>query len=141
MSAGAGLAGDDGPRGASAGSAGTTPYALRWRLRGGLRRYERAEVLALPPERCGVYALWLPSTALPGERECLYVGKSETCVRRRLLDHLGADERNPALRRALRDLGGLAEFSVAWTAGAEETDALETSVIRAWRPLANRNKR
>ena len=130
MSGGAGLAG----------GGGTTPYALRWRLRKGRRRYERAGVLALPPDRCGVYALWLPSAALPGERECLYVGKSETCVRRRLLDHLG-DEPNPALRRALRGLGGLAEFSVAWTADAGETDALETSAIRALRPTANRNKR
>ena len=119
---------------------GTTPFALRWRLRSGFRRYARAGVLRLPPDRCGVYALWLPSAALPGERECLYVGKSESCVRRRLLDHLG-DEPNPALRRALRDLGGLAEFSVAYTESAEETDALETSVIRAWRPPANRNKR
>ncbi len=122
------------------GGRGTTPYALRRRLRRGYRRYARGEVLRLPPERCGVYALWLPSAALPGERECLYVGKSESCVRRRLLDHLGA-EPNPWLRRALRDLGGLAEFSVGWTESAEETDALETSVIRAWRPPANRNKR
>lgn len=118
---------------------GTPAFALRYRLRRERRRYTAAEVRTLERDRPGVYALWLPSAAAAGAWECLYVGKSERCVRRRLLDHLG-EEGNPGLRRALRDLGGVARFSAAYTASREETDALETAMIGEWRPTANRNK-
>ena len=118
---------------------GTTPLALRYRLQRERLPFTREEVRALPRDRCGVYALWLPSAALPGAWDCLYVGKSESCVRRRLLDHLG-EEPNPLLQRALRTFPGLVEWSVAFTANPEETDALETMVIRDWQPDANRNK-
>ena len=93
----------------------------------------------VPRDRCGVYALWLPSATTPDWHDCIYVGKSETCVRRRLADHL-RDEPNPELRRLLRTFRDLIEFSVAFTASPEETDALETAVIHDWQPDANRNK-
>ena len=118
---------------------GSTPFALKYRLRRERRPYRREEVRRLPPDRCGVYALWLPSATTGGSYDCIYVGKSETCVRRRLLDHLG-DEPNPGLRRALRTFRDMTEFSVAFTAGPEETDALETAIIRDWQPDTNRNK-
>lgn len=118
---------------------GTPPFALKYRLRRERRRYDAATVRELERDRCGVYALWLPSATLADDWDCLYVGKSERCVRRRLLDHLSG-ETNPGLRRALRDFGGLAAFSVAWTANREETDALETAVIGEWRPEMNRAK-
>lgn len=118
---------------------GTPAFALRHRLRRERRAYTAAEVRGLERDRPGVYALWLPSALAADEWECLYVGKSERCVRRRLLDHLG-EEANPVLRRALRDLGALAAFSAAYTASREETDELETAVIAEWRPRANRNK-
>lgn len=118
---------------------GTTPFALKYRLQGGRRPFTGEQVRMLPKERCGVYALWLPSAEPAGAWDCLYVGKSESCVRRRLLEHLG-EEPNPRLRQALRTFGGLVEWSIAFTAGPEETDALETSVIRDWQPDANRNK-
>lgn len=117
----------------------TTPFGLKHRLRRERRSYRRDEVQRLPTERSGVYALWLPSAAVPGEHDCIYVGKSETCVRRRLLDHI-RDEPNPELRRALRTFRDMVEFSVAFTASPEETDALETAVIRDWQPETNRNK-
>ena len=71
--------------------------------------------------------------------DCIYVGKSETCIRRRLLDHL-QNEPNPGLRRVLRTFRDMVQFSVAFTANAEETDALETAIIRDWQPETNRNK-
>ena len=123
----------------SAEDGGTPPFALLYRLRRDRRPYEAATVRTLERERCGVYALWLPSATTADEWDCLYVGKSERCVRQRLLDHLSG-ETNPGLRRALRDFGGLAAFSVAWTESREETDALETAVIGEWRPPMNRNK-
>ena len=117
----------------------TTPFGLKHRLRRERRSYRRDEVQRLPTERSGVYALWLPSAAVPGEHDCIYVGKSEACVRRRLLDHI-RDEPNPELRRTLRTFRDMVEFSVAFTVSAEETDALETAVIRDWQPETNRNK-
>ena len=83
--------------------------------------------------------MWLPSKTTPDWYDCIYVGKSETCLRRRLLDHF-RDEPNPELRRAIWTFRDMVEFSVAFTAGVAETDALETAVIRDWQPDANRNK-
>ena len=92
----------------------------------------------LPVDRTGVYAIWLPMD-IEGVPECLYVGKSEVCVRHRLLQHL-QNETNPELRRELRLFRDVLEFSVAFTANVEETDALETQVIKDWQPQTNRNK-
>ncbi len=114
----------------------TTPFALKYRLQRQRHPYCREQVQRLPSNRCGVYALWLPAAV---GNDCLYVGKSETCVRGRLLQHL-RDEPNPKLRLELRIFRALVEFSVAFTATAEETDALETAVIRDWQPKTNRNK-
>ena len=115
----------------------TAPFALKYRLRRERRPYCRPCVSALPASSCGVYALWLPSS--DEGYDCLYVGKSETCVRRRLLEHLQT-EMNPKLRSTLRTFRDVVEFSVAFTANPEETDALETAVIRDWQPETNRNK-
>ena len=117
----------------------TTPFALKYRLRRERLPYTREQVRRLPLNRTGVYALWLPSE-IPDAPDCLYVGKSETCIRRRLLEHLQDDEPNLDLRRALRTFRDIVQFSVAYTANAEETDALETHVIQDWQPEANRNK-
>ena len=116
----------------------TPPFALKYRLRRQRHSYGRENVQALPENRCGVYALWLPSAVIDGY-DCIYVGKSETCIRRRLLDHL-QNELNPGLRRVLRTFRDMVQFSVAFTANAEETDALETAIIRDWQPETNRNK-
>ena len=117
------------------------PFALRYRLQRGFRPYNREEVSRLERDRCGVYAIWTPSEydASPAP---LYVGKSETCVRRRLLDHLSAGEPNPILRRDLRDhLPADIQFTAAYTRSPAQTDALETAMIAEFRPPANRNKR
>ena len=116
----------------------TTPFALKYRLQQLRRPYNRTEVRRLPFDLIGVYAIWLPMD-IEGTPECLYVGKSETCVRRRLLQHL-QNETNPELRRELRLFRDVLEFSVALTANVEETDALETQVIKDWQPQTNRNK-
>ena len=121
------------------GGGGATPFGLLYRLRNGRRPYRRDEVRRLPRGRCGVYALWLPSPAFAGEYDCIYVGKSESCVRRRLLDHL-RDDPNPGVRRLLYDFRTAARYSVAF-AERHEADALETAAIRAWRPETNRSKR
>ena len=120
-------------------SSGSTLLGLKYRLRLERRPYRRENVRRLPRDRCGVYALWLPSATTPDWHDCIYVGKSETCVRRRLVDHL-RDEPNPELRRLLRTFRDLVEFSVAFTRSSGETDALETAVIQDWQPDANRNK-
>ena len=119
---------------------GTTPFALKYRLQRERLRYTDSQVRQLPLDKTGVYALWLPSE-IPGAPDCLYVGKSETCIRRRLRDHLKDNESNPILRTEIRNNRDIAQFSVAYTASAEETDALETHVIRDWDPPANRYKK
>lgn len=122
----------------------STPLGMRYRLRRNHRPYTAEEVRALPRNRTGVYAIWLPSgdkNAPLSAKECVYVGKSETCIRRRLLDHLRPAEPNPELRRLLSYLLPLAKFSVAYTAYAAETDALETAAVQDLRPTANRSKR
>ena len=116
-----------------------TPFTLKYRLEQERWPYCSETVRPLPRNRIGVYALWLPSGG-PEEYECLYVGKSETCIRKRLLDHLKSDEPNLILRRELQLFSSVAEFSVAYTDSNDETDALETAAIRDWQPLANRNK-
>ncbi len=116
-----------------------TPFTLKYRLEQEHQPYLSETVRQLPRNRIGVYALWLPSGG-PEEYECLYVGKSETCIRKRLLDHVRDDEPNPLLHRELRLFSGTVEFSVAYTSSEDETDALETATIRDWQPLANRNK-
>ena len=118
----------------------STPFGLKYRLRRDLRPYERAEVLELPRGHTGVYAIWLPSAEIPGANDCIYIGKSESCIRRRLLDHLRPREPNPKLRALLQTVGNIALFSLAYTASRAETDALETAVIQDWGPEGNRNK-
>ena len=124
----------------AAGREAPTPFGLRHRLRNERRPYHRDELQKVPRERSGVYALWLPSVALPGEHDCIYVGKSETCVRRRLLDHLRRAQ-STTLRSLLVTFRDVVEFSVVYVADRAETDDLETSVIRAWDPETNRQKR
>ena len=118
---------------------GVTPFGLLYRLRNERQPYSRDETRRLPRDLSGVYALWLPSTAFTGEYECIYVGKSESCVRRRLLDHLSNDP-NPGIRRLLYDFRTTAKYSVVFVE-RHEVDALETAAIQAWQPETNRNKR
>ncbi len=116
----------------------STPFALKYRLERERWPYNRAEVRRrVPEERTGLYALWLP-TGVDGGPERLYVGKSETCLRRRLLQHI-SNETNPELRRALRMFRDIAQFSVAFTEGVEETRELEARLIHDWQPETNRN--
>ena len=119
---------------------GTTPFALKYRLQRELTLYRREEVNRIPRNRIGVYALWLPSE-IEGVPDCLYVGKSEVCIRSRLQDHLRSNESNPVIRTEIYNNRDIAQFSVAYTANAQETDALETHVIQNWDPPANRYKK
>ena len=110
-----------------------TPLGLKYQLERQHRLFNREEVRQLERDRSGVYALWLP-----GETdECLYVGMSDTCVRRRLLQHL-SNETNPELREQLRLFHDIVDFSAAFTNSEDETLALEDDIIRAWRPQTNR---
>ena len=116
----------------------TSPFGLKYQLERDLHPFIRNELGRLPRRRTGVYALWLP-TEYEGQHECLYVGMSEACVRRRLLQHL-QNETNPELLRQLWLFRDLAMFSVVFTNGRKETLDLETAVIQAWQPTTNRNK-
>lgn len=111
-----------------------TPFVLKYRLEQERWPYRREELQRLDWKRSGVYALWMP------DGECLYVGKSETCLRRRLLQHLQR-ETNPILRREFALFGDSIEFSYAFTGNRAETDALETAVIQDWQPRTNRAKK
>ncbi len=115
----------DGPR---------TPLGLKYQLEGDRRPFNRDQLLQLARNRTGVYALWVPSG---GPDECLYVGMSSTCIRRRLLQHLN-NETNSKLRELLRLFCGITEFSVALTGSDDETLSLEDAIIRSWRPVTNR---
>lgn len=115
----------DGPR---------TPLGLKYQLERERRPFQRDEPGQLERNRTGVYALWLPNG---GPDECLYVGMSDTCVRRRLLQHLN-NETNPKLRDLLRLYRDTVEFSTAYTGTEDETLALEDDIIKAWRPVTNR---
>ena len=116
----------------------TNPFSVKYRLERELQPFTREAVQRLPKNRCGLYALWLP-TGADDAPERLYVGEATTCVRRRLLQHL-SNEENPELRRQLRMFPDLVQFSVVLTEGEQETRALETTVIRDWQPETNRYK-
>ena len=75
-----------------------TPLGLKYQLENQRLPFNQEELLQLETNKTGVYALWLPSG---GPDECLYVGMSDTCIRRRLLQHLN-NETNPELRNLLR---------------------------------------
>ena len=109
------------------------PFALKYQLERNLRPFRSEDVRRLPRDRQGVYAIWLPSGDLP---ECLYVGISTTCVRRRLLDHL-SNETNGDLRRQMRLFGDDVRFSVAFTEDDAQTRELEARVVGDWQPRCN----
>ncbi len=115
----------DGPR---------TPLGLKYQLENQRLPFNRGNLLQLETSRTGVYALWLPEG---GPDECLYVGMSDTCIRRRLLQHLN-NETNPELRSLLRLYRDTVEFSIALTGDEDETLSLEDDIIKAWRPVTNR---
>lgn len=115
----------DGPR---------TPLGLKYQLEGDRCPFNRDQLLQLARNRTGVYALWVPDG---GPDECLYVGMSDTCIRRRLLQHLN-NETNPKLRALLKLYRDITEFSVAFTGSDDETLSLEGNIIRSWRPVTNR---
>ena len=110
-------------------------YALQYQLRRNLRPFTRQEILQLPTGRSGVYVLWR-KTGTEGRNECLYVGESTTCVRRRLLQH-DSNAQNDGLHSQLRMFRPIIQFSVEFTEGAEETVLLETELIREWKPKTN----
>ncbi len=111
-----------------------TPLGLKYQLERERRPFHSGELRQLERNLSGVYALWLPHG---GSEECLYVGMSSTCVRRRLLQHLN-NETNPELRRLLLLYRDTVEFSTACTGSEDETLALEDAIIKAWIPAANR---
>ncbi len=111
-----------------------TPLGLKYQLEGERRPFNRDELRQLERNRTGVYALWVPYGSLD---ECLYVGMSDTCVRRRLLEHLNR-ETNPELRNLLRLYRDTVEFSTAYTGTEDETLSLEDDIIKAWWPRTNR---
>ena len=115
----------------------TTPFSLKYQLERNIVPFNRDEVRGLPRSRPGVYALWLP-TGQKDVYECLYVGMSETCTRRRLLQHL-SNETNPKLREQFRMFREIVKFSAAFTQGEKQTRALEALIIRDWQPGTNRH--
>ena len=62
-----------------------TPLGLKYQLERERRPFNRDQLRQLERDRTGVYSLWVPDG---GPDECLYVGMSDTCIRRRLLQHL-----------------------------------------------------
>ena len=116
----------------------TNPFSVKYRLERERQPYTREEVLQLPNNRCGLYALWLP-TGTEDAPERLYGGQSTTCVRRRLLQNLSVEE-NSEPRWQLRMFRDLVQFSVVFTAEQSETMALEEILIREWQPKTNRYK-
>ena len=108
-------------------------FALKYQLERNHRPFQRDEVQSLPADRLGVYALWLPTGDIP---ECLYVGISTTCIRRRLLDHLSREE-NPELRRQLGMFSDSVCFSAVFTDGYDQTRELEKALVSDWQPLCN----
>ena len=96
-----------------------TLYVLQYQLKRNLRPFTREEILQLPTGRSGVYVLWR-KTGTEGRNECLYVGESTTCVRRRLLQH-HSNAQNDGLHSQLRMFRSIVQFSVEFTEDAEET--------------------
>ena len=115
----------DGPR---------TPLGLKYQLERNRRPFNSDQLRPLERNRTGVYALWLPRG---GPDECLYVGMSDTCIRRRLREHLDR-ESNLELRYLLRLYRDTVEFSIALTGDEDETLSLEDAIIKAWKPVTNR---
>ena len=115
----------DGPR---------TPLGLKYQLEQERYPFNRDQIWKLERNRTGVYALWVPDG---GPDECLYVGMSDTCISRRLLEHLNR-EANPELRNLLSLYRDTVEFSTAFTGDQDETLSLEDDIIRAWQPVTNR---
>lgn len=111
-----------------------TPLGLKYQLERERSPFSRDQLRQLERDRTGVYAIWVPDG---GPDECLYVGMSDTCIRRRLIQHLN-NETNPKLRELLRLYRGITEFSVAFTTSEDETLSLEDEIIRSWRPVTNR---
>ena len=115
----------DGPR---------TILGLKYQLEQERSRFNGEKIKKLQRNRSGVYALWIPEG---GPDECLYVGMSDTCIRRRLLEHLNR-EVNSELRNLLSLYRDTVEFSTAFTGDQDETLSLEDDIIRAWQPVTNR---
>ncbi len=113
-----------------------TPFQAKYRLERSIRPFDVDAVRGMEPDSRGLYALWLPA----GSLECLYVGVSATCVRRRLLSHLYS-EANPCLRREMQLFGDGIGFSVALCGEDTPIFELEASLIREWQPLCNRTHR
>ena len=111
-----------------------TPLGLKYQLENQRRPFNGGELRHLAWRQIGVYAIWLPDR---GPDECLYVGMSDTCLRRRLREHLN-QESNPELRILLRLYRDTAEFSIALTGNEDEILSLEDEIIKAWKPVANR---
>lgn len=113
-----------------------TEHTARSLLRTERRPYNRDEARAIAPDGHGVYAIWV------GEYECLYIGKSETgnSVRRRLLDHLLAQEPNRNLRHELYRSRDIAEFAYCLTDCQEWADELERRLIQHFDPIYNHQR-
>lgn len=112
-----------------------TPYALQYELKQNMRPFTPENIRQVPKEQCGVYVLWR-DTGNPHRKECLYVGESTTCVRRRLLQH-HSNAQNDGLHSQLRMFKSIIHFSVAFIADAEETQLLERELIQEWKPKTN----
>ena len=119
----------------------TSPFALKTQLLENKYPYRRESVRQLPSNRIGLYAIWLPSDHIPNGWDCVYVDKSESCIRRRLLDHLRPAEPNYKLRRMINLFREDIKFSVAHTKTIAETSELETAIIQDWDPETNLAKR
>ena len=117
---------------------GTSLFNIQYQLEQERLPFTREAVLSLPKNRCGLYAIWLP-TGDEDDYERLYAGVSKTCVRRRLRDHL-SNEKNPELRQKIHMFGELIHFSVVFTEDPEHTFELETQLIHNYQPETNRNK-
>ena len=116
----------------------TSIFNIQYQLEQKRIPFTQQAVLSLPENRCGLYAIWLP-TGDAGDYERLYAGISKTCIRRRLDEHL-SNEKNPELRKNIHIFGELIHFSVVFTEDPEHTLELETELIHSWQPETNRNK-
>lgn len=80
----------------------------------------------------GLYSFWVRG-------RCLYVGKSDTSLRRRLKEHCEAED-SPLLRENFEAYGTEIKAVVAYyeDVSEERLRELESEAIRKMRPLANR---